>query len=284
MEAYQLADQAGPSTTMPGLTRLIDVVGEDTFAPSLFTSVLGWIKPDHLTAFAFIGDTEPRIILAENIGRHRVAQDIASHYRKAYWRHDLANSITLSLEGRRFDGSWAVRTTASEIEYANYRTHCYTSVGLADRISLSETRNGQTVRINFYRCRENAFSSDDANRIFDSAKLLLALVRRHDQAASGSTPAFSDQYRMRLARIAPSLSARELDVCVCIVNGITSEGIALALNVSINTVFTYRKRAYARLGISSQNELVKLVLSRNAAVGCCSHNGRNAASNHAWPS
>jgi DNA-binding NarL/FixJ family response regulator len=165
-----------------------------------------------------------------------------------------------------------VRTSASEIDHANYRTHCYTSAGLEDRISLSEARNGRTLRVNLYRYRGKAFCSEDAARIFDSAKLLLALIRRHDQEASAPALDSSDHCRMRLAAIAPSLPARELDVCTSIVNGVTSEGIALALNVSINTVFTYRKRAYARLGISSQNELVRLVLNNNAAPRGMLHN------------
>ena len=144
---------------MPGLAQLIDVVGDDAFAPSLFKSVFSLTKPDHLTAFSFAGEAEPRVIFAENIGRRPVAHDIARQYRKDYWRHDLANQITLPLEGRRPDGSWGVRTSASEIDHANYRTHCYTSAGLEDRISLSEARNGRTVRVNFYRYRGNAFSS-----------------------------------------------------------------------------------------------------------------------------
>jgi DNA-binding CsgD family transcriptional regulator len=40
----------------------------------------------------------------------------------------------------------------------------------------------------------------------------------------------------------------------------SSEGIGLDMGISINTVRTYRKRAYARLGICSQNELMRLVL------------------------
>ena len=266
METYQLADQPGSSATLPGLAQLIDVVGDDAFAPSLFKSMFSLTKPDHLTAFSFAGDSEPRVIFAENIGHRPIAHEIARQYRKDYWRHDLANELTLPLEGRRLDGCWGVRTSAAEIDHTNYRTHCYTSAGLEDRISLSEARNGRTLRVNFYRYRGKAFSSEDAARIFESAKLLLALVRRHDQEASAPAQDFSDQCRMRLAAIAPSLPARELDVCVSIVNGVTSEGIALALNVSINTVFTYRKRAYARLGISSQNELVRLVLHENAAL------------------
>jgi hypothetical protein len=33
------------------------------------------------------------------------------------------------------------------------------------------------------------------------------------------------------------------------------------LNIGMNTVQTYRKRAYTRLSISSQNELMRLVMS-----------------------
>lgn len=43
------------------------------------------------------------------------------------------------------------------------------------------------------------------------------------------------------------------------------EAIALTLGIRRNTVLTYRKRAYARLGISSQNELVRLIYSKLAA-------------------
>ena len=164
MKAYQLADQPASSATLPGLAQLIDVVGDDAFAPSLFRSAFSLTKPDHLTAFSFAGTTEPRVIFAENVGRRPVAHDIARQYRKDYWRHDLANQVTLPLEGRKPGGSSAVRTAASEIEHANYRTHCYTSVGLEDRISLAEARNGRTVRVNLYRYRGKAFSSEEAAR------------------------------------------------------------------------------------------------------------------------
>ena len=43
--------------------------------------------------------------------------------------------------------------------------------------------------------------------------------------------------------------------------GMTSEAIGLKLGISVNTVLTYRKRAYGRLRISCQNELMRLVLS-----------------------
>ena len=88
----------------------------------------------------------------------------------------------------------------------------------------------------------------------------MAALWRHyeaeEPARDGTLPAF----RARLAAVAPSLSARERDVCALIASGLTSEGIALELGVGINTVLTYRKRAYARLGISSQNELMRILM------------------------
>jgi LuxR family transcriptional regulator, activator of tox operons len=73
----------------------------------------------------------------------------------------------------------------------------------------------------------------------------------------GTTSTFVE----RLCRIDPSLPPREAEVCGAIASGMTSEAIALTLGISVNTVLTYRKRAYMRLGVSSQNELMRLVLS-----------------------
>jgi len=61
--------------------------------------------------------------------------------------------------------------------------------------------------------------------------------------------------------IKTALTSREADVCAAIIRGVTSEGIALELGVGLNTVLTYKKRAYARLNISSQNQLMRLVLN-----------------------
>ena len=98
--------------------------------------------------------------------------------------------------------------------------------------------------------------------VIESADVMLALLAQHDaHRPPVRNAAPDDLYRRRLRQIAPQLAGRELDVCIGIVQGRCSEAIALALGISINTVLTYRKRAYARLGISSHNELMRLVLS-----------------------
>ena len=56
------------------------------------------------------------------------------------------------------------------------------------------------------------------------------------------------------------LTAREKDVCRRILDGFSSEAIAGELGIALNSVFTYRKRAYEKLGIASQNELFAIAL------------------------
>ena len=57
-----------------------------------------------------------------------------------------------------------------------------------------------------------------------------------------------------------SLTPREQDVCRRILAGYSSEAISQALGISLHSTLTYRKRAYERLGISSQSELFAIVL------------------------
>lgn len=56
------------------------------------------------------------------------------------------------------------------------------------------------------------------------------------------------------------LTSREKSVCVGILTGHTTEAIALHLGISANSVLTFRRRLYQKLGIGSQNELFMRVL------------------------
>lgn len=67
-------------------------------------------------------------------------------------------------------------------------------------------------------------------------------------------------FRHRLAALERGLTQRELDVCARTLIGLTAEGIALDLNIKKTSVLTYRKRAYARLGVSSQTQLFRLLV------------------------
>ena len=51
-------------------------------------------------------------------------------------------------------------------------------------------------------------------------------------------------------------------MCAGSVAGYSTEALALELNVSQNSISTYRRRAYSKLNISTRSELFKLLLER----------------------
>ena len=58
-----------------------------------------------------------------------------------------------------------------------------------------------------------------------------------------------------------ALSKRETQVCDCIIQGQTAAGIALELGIAVTTVNTLKRRAYAKLKITSANQLAAVIIN-----------------------
>uniref|UniRef100_A0A9E8A1J5 LuxR C-terminal-related transcriptional regulator n=1 Tax=Bosea sp. NBC_00436 TaxID=2969620 RepID=A0A9E8A1J5_9HYPH len=243
--------------TMP---RVIESVGRSDFSGGLFDIARRFTGTEIVTAFVAAPDGEVHTLLAENhYNSGQPALDIARRYVSRHWRADPANAIPLD-DGDGAD-CWGVRMKAGDIESSAYRSECYLSVGLSERFSLLQRREAGTMRLSIYRRRKESFSEAEIDNLVESAPLLMAALWRHYEVTkpAGGRGAARD-FHARLEKAAPELSKRERDVCALVAAGLTSEGIALELGVGINTVLTYRKRAYARLGISSQNELMRILM------------------------
>jgi LuxR family transcriptional regulator, activator of tox operons len=237
-----------------GLCLLVEQAGTAGFAERLFSAAVAATDCQHLTAFRQAPGQPPRVILAMNTGPS-AAWACAERYVAHHWHRDVANCADIRVGD---SGMVAIRSTDADITDHGYRHDCYTSVRIVERFSILAQDAEGTLRLNFYRDRAHGgFDATEREGLVDTAELLLALLRRHEGAARPAAPAL---LRLRLRTAAPALTEREVDVCAGIVCGQTSEGIALTLGVSINTVRTYRKRAYARLGITSENELMRIVL------------------------
>ncbi|MCA0420857.1 MAG: helix-turn-helix transcriptional regulator [Proteobacteria bacterium] len=231
--------------TMP---RVIESVGRADFSSGLFDIARRFTGTEIVTAFVAAPDGEVHTLLAENhYNSGQPALEIARRYVSRHWRADPANAIPLD-DGDEA-GCWGVRMKAGDIESSAYRSECYLSVGLSERFSLLQRREAGTLRLSIYRRRKESFSESEIDNLVESAPLLMAALWRHYEVTKPAG-----------GRGAPGLSKRERDVCALVAAGLTSEGIALELGVGINTVLTYRKRAYARLGISSQNELMRILM------------------------
>jgi DNA-binding CsgD family transcriptional regulator len=261
METYSL--QNGHRSENPIKRQIGDLIGKigaPSFEPAFFRIVREATACEHVTAFASSDRAPGRLLLALNRGAKPVARTIAEKYLKHYWNHDPANRLC----GRNAAPTYemAVRVFCQDIDHDAYRRDCYSAVDLVDRFSIIKHHGEETIRLNLYRSAQRGrFVVTDFAAVLECADVVFALLAKHDaQRIGAGGTGEADVFAQRLRRLMPKLPPRELDVCVGIMQGKSSEAIALALGISVNTVLTYRKRAYARLGITSHNELMRRVL------------------------
>lgn len=261
METYTLGPtRAAGNPFKRCIGGLIASVGSPRFETSFFEIAREAIDCEHVTAFVSSDRALARLLFAVNHGAKPIARTIADKYLKHYWNHDPANVICSGNAAPRYE--LAVRVYSNDIDHDAYRRDCYSSVHLVDRLSIIRRTSSETIRLNLYRsARRGRFAPGQVDSVLENADLMFALIAKHDeQRAACSESGRLDIAARRLAHVAPQLTAREREVCLGIMQGRSSEAIAIALGISINTVLTYRKRAYASLGISSHNELMRLVL------------------------
>jgi LuxR family transcriptional regulator, activator of tox operons len=270
MNVLSLDRRAGtPSPLLWGVDRLIGALGTDAFGEELFNAAHLALACEHLTAFETVGDSQPKLILAMEMTGQTTVSRITDRYLKGCWQMDPINDV--DRRGYDIENGIISLRSVEETRNCDYRRQCFTTsdwlvVGqkLSERISIARRDGNRTIRVSFHRARDRRQTADEAIGIIASAaNILLPLVMRHASniAARVQQPRGYDSFLDIMRDRFPAMPLREREVCSGIAAGMTSEGIGLTVGVSVNTVLTYRKRAYARLGISSQNELLRLLLS-----------------------
>lgn len=112
-----------------------------------------------------------------------------------------------------------------------------------------------------------AFSLAELSLLKTLSDTLLPLVQHHAQliGATGAPATLADPdggvlhqtFNGKLAHDAVSLSAREQEVCIGLLKGVTVAQMAVRLNVKHSSVETYLKRATAKLGVSGRHGLAR---------------------------
>lgn len=151
--------------------------------------------------------------------------------------------------------------TACEVP-AQHRARVYEAHGMAERVSVVQQKGSSIFAINFYRHEHQRPFSDAQLSDFESlAPALLTLARKHIELSPPRHAAkwrHADGWALKLRRLESTLTPRECDVCARLLTGMTQDGIAHDLGLSLPTVKTYRNRAFARLGIHFKSELFAL--------------------------
>jgi DNA-binding CsgD family transcriptional regulator len=247
------------------IARLVDSIGQPEFGQHITAFAKDVFTANQLTAFSFRKNVAPRPIGIHCSEHGREANTAARRYIVDHWQTDPSNFF-MNLQTTSRCGRYLVFMSADDALTDSFRKDCFAEAGVHFRMSLIQPFHDQFVKLSFHRpYRAGPFRREDFAALGDVTNTLCSLLMRHQKlsktASTGVVPAAIIEARLKLR--CAELTPRELSVCALIVQGMSSDGIALELGISTNTVLTFRRRAYARLCISSQNELIHLAYTRS---------------------
>jgi DNA-binding CsgD family transcriptional regulator len=251
---------ASPALAPDAFAPAIAALGRAGFAGELLAALNRSVSVDHVCLMRSIDRARPPVLESASWrGGDHVVQ-VQRAYLDGLYRHDP----NLSLPAR--PDAAVVRLRRESLAHSGYKEACYVLPGLLERLTVVATDAGQRLFLNLYRLEASGpFSAAELAVIEELAPLLAALAAKHAGMLGMLLRSRDRADRLaaltaRLYALDGRLTQREREVLARILLGVTSEGIALDLGIRINTVLTYRKRAYARLNVSSQSELFGLCL------------------------
>lgn len=276
MRTWQAAVGADAAQSA-ALGGIIGTLGEPGFRDAVLEHLQPWVPAASWSVYRTGTRCRPQLFLS-------ASRSIPDRTRDCWWAYlsgPYLNDRSFDAGAQPLAGARLCHVTAKEMP-PEHRARVYDAHGMVERVSVAQQEDGAVFAVNFYRHAHQAPFTDGQIAAFEALAVpLLALARKHVALAeplepTGAAPALPPRaeqslaalppgrLRERLLELAPQLTARELDVCVRLLQGMTHDGIAADLGLGPTTVKTYRNRAFARLGIHFRNELFARVLRLEA--------------------
>lgn len=221
--------------------------GKDHFNRSFLNVIEKVVNADQCMIYSF-RDATPVCYLSFNGNHQKTALRLAQKYLADGHRHDPLRPV---IEACRHKDDVQLRNLAdlrpsmSETFYQTYMAE----PGIIDAISVVASSYGDTILMNFYRYTESgqfSVSEPGIRHLFwDMVAQIVLLHYSKEQTEAHKSPL-------------NTLSTREQEVCKLVLQGLTTEAIAWQLGLTPNTITTYRKRSYEKLGINSKTALFAL--------------------------
>jgi DNA-binding CsgD family transcriptional regulator len=255
--------------TVSRLHTLVEHCGRAEFPSVLMQFLAQSLDVDHLSLFFFDEQLIPHLVAAESTGPVNLAKRAGKQYEsRGAYRYD-PNTLQVRTLTSQDEQPALTRLRVEDINCREYREDIFERHLLQDRISLIDHFAGRWFVINLYRSTDSGdFSPEHIKQLELLAKLLSSLLEKNytllpPEQLSSTTRPTAARMEAVIARLNVPLSNREREVCARALLGMTNTGIGLELGIQAATVATLRKRAYAKFGISSLNELFALCLSHS---------------------
>jgi DNA-binding CsgD family transcriptional regulator len=235
-------------------------IGRRSFSQALLDTLRRIANVGHCMVFTFEGERCSRCIL--DIGNIPTGPELG-----------VAYSEHFHLADPNREAVFRERTNASPIVLPTFARHAYSErylkmffygADIVDKFATAIWVADTCFYVNFYRTTvQGRYGREQIECLKGIAPAVCAAVARHFQEEV--PPNYDDPLQKVEALFSASgplwrLSSREKDVCLRILSGCSSEAISIDLGISLQSTYTYRKRAYEKLDICSQNELFGIVL------------------------
>lgn len=246
------APHAAAGGEIAAVCRLISVLGHAGFMDELAREYAALTGAAQVTTF-FLEQQRARCALAYRPREPRLVESLCHSYTRNHFSRDPVLKAHLDSAGPGRD--FTVRQLVSpEVYEDDYRARFFSSADLGGKMALISRRGERIVYVNFYFRAPVPTPPTEPDA---AAALLAELLHKHDALTGGQFAAGTARTRAEayLKDRFPELSPREAQECALIACGYSMAAIALELNVGQETAITFRKRAYAKLSISSRGEL-----------------------------
>lgn len=249
----------------PDIPRIIDTIGDEEFETEFLAFLYHEYGAEHFAVLRFTPERPSEVISVSLDGTDTAHRQIALYLDRQYWRAD-PNAI----EAQRMIGKNAtslLRLNPRSLPDRDMRDSLYGRTGIGDRVLLCGGGADYSIGLSILRPEaRGAFAAAEIDHLGRHCDTLLAIVNKHlglraRRSELGAALNSIDQILSYVEMAPAGLPRREAEVCARLIGGVSALGIALELGISEETVTTYRKRSYQRLGIASQRELLVWYLS-----------------------
>jgi DNA-binding NarL/FixJ family response regulator len=258
--------QARPSQTLPlgpasarTLVAALEATGTDRFGAMLLNHLHEAFGADYCAVFRLGPDAPSELVTGSRDGSATAHARVSTYLQRQTWEKDPA--MVFAQTRLPADQTLLMRMDLSDFKDEALREAIWP--GIRDRVVIAGRSGDAAYSVSVLREGRGCFTPGAMERMAESAQMLISLLAKHaDLTGDAALRADLSGVISSLADMQACLSAlslltrRESDVCARILYGLSTTGIALDLGVGTETVKTFRKLAYRRLGIGSERELL----------------------------
>lgn len=240
------------------LASLIGAIGEASFENKLLLFLNSVCRAEHLTLFR-LGPDHPSDVVSVSLDGTDVAHRKANLYRSGkFWKLD-----PLMVQAQKLRQGPDVKLLHLDIgtlPSGDLRDVVYHR--MRDRLLICGRNNQDALALSILMSdRQGKCSANDITSLAGMADTVLALLSKHLHIKWHSPDlqlSLTSLHEIEecIAKAPEAFPKREAEVCARILYGLSTIGIALDLHIGEETVTTYRKRAYHRLNVATQRELL----------------------------